>query len=49
MGEVQSGLMSVLRVDLDGVLRVAGSVLSSRLLVDTAGICLIGMRLKNRN
>lgn len=47
MGEVQSGLMSVLLVDLDDVLRLAGSVLSSRLLVDTARICLMGMRLKD--
>lgn len=47
MEEVQSGLVSVLLVDLDGVLRVAGSVLSSRLLVDAAGICQVGMRLKD--
>jgi hypothetical protein len=35
--------MSVLLVDLDGVLRIAGSVLSSQLLVDTGEICLMGM------
>ena len=47
MKEVQSGLVSVLFVDLDGILRVAGTVLSSRLLVDTTGICQMGMRLKD--
>jgi len=47
MEEVQSGLVRVLLVDLDGVLRVAGSVLSSRLLVGAAGICQTEMRLKD--
>jgi len=47
MEEVQSGLVSVWLVDLDDILRVAGTVLSSRLLGDTAGTCQMGMRLKD--